>query len=661
MTVQHKINVLRKELNHHNELYYNESKTEITDRAFDKMLKDLIELENEHPELITPDSPTQRVGGDPIDGFVTVSHDTPMLSIENTYNRDDVDKFNETVVKSSGITDPEYLVEMKIDGCSISLLYEDGILIRGATRGDGKQGDDVTHNIKVIQDVPLKINLSGRHEFRGEIYMKYDTFDKINETREAAGEDLLKNPRNAASGALKRKSPRESAKSKLSAFMYGYDGPLTEKIKSQKELLTILDALGFKVEPNYVLCKGSELEATINKFDTLRTTLNYPTDGAVIKLNSIKDRIKLGTTSKHPKWLVAYKFAAETALTKITLIDFQVGKSGIITPVCYFEPTELCGTTIQKATLCNFDYLDKIDIRMGDTVEVQKAGEIIPQILRYIPSKRIKDSVKVTAPDTCPDCKATVVQYGETVFVKCSNEDCPSVLKGKIEYFAGRDTMNIEGLGEKVIEQIVDIGLVNCVADLFLLTVGDLESLERMGEKSAKKIVDNIANSTSVPFEKVLAGISIPGTGRSMSRTLARHFKNIDNIIAATKEELMEVENIGSKVADGIIEYLRRSDIRNLIATLKSKNIQLEVIEQTSSSSPLKGMTIVITGSLTGYNRDDAQLLVLNNGGKPSSAISKNTTYLVTGDNPGKGKVDKAAQLGVKVITQEELLELISV
>lgn len=650
------------EIKRHNNLYYIKADPEISDQEYDALLDKLKKIESEHPELKRADSPTNYVGSDITNKFESISHSTPMLSIENTYNFEDLDKFNERLESAINKNDVEYLVEMKIDGCSISIIYQDGILLRAVTRGDGKVGEDVTNNVKHILDIPNTISLSGINEFRGEIYMSFDTFNSINNDKIKNLEEPLRNPRNAAAGALKRKNPKESAKSKLSAFIYDYIG--TYNTNSQEDILNLIKHVGFKVEPNYKKCNKLNLKQIIDEFNIIKNTLNYPTDGAVVKLNNLKDRMKVGFTSKHPKWLTAYKFAAEIGVSKVLRIEYQVGKSGIISPVCYFEPIELCGTTVKKATLCNFDYLNKIDIRVGDTIEIQKAGEIIPQVIRYIPEYRRPDFIKIQVPLNCPDCNSLSEKVEDSIYIKCSNDNCPSVLKNKIEYFANRDNMNIDGMGEKIISQLVDKNLVKTVWDIYYLKKHDLLSLDRMAEKSVDKILKNIKNTTRIPFEKVLAAICIPNTGHSISKLLAYKFKNIDNLMNCNKDDLSSIEGIGDKTADTIINYFKRSETKEFIEKLKENNIQLEIIDIEKSTddlnnAPLKGMSFVVTGSFQDYSRNQIEEIIVKNGGSLKSSVSKNTTYLVVGSDPGSSKIKKANDLNISKLNEFEFFKLL--
>ena len=658
---------LRQLLHHHNYLYYVAAKQEISDREFDKMLDELKKLETDHPELFTHDSPTQRVGGQPIDGFVTVRHREPMLSIDNTYNAGELREFDRRVRKllraGEAVT---YVVELKIDGVAISLTYERGGFTVGVTRGDGEQGDDVTHNLKTVRTLPL--HLEGKQppalfEVRGEVYMTREELVRLNRLRTAKGQEPLANPRNSTAGALKLLDPRQCAERRLSLFVYALGAVEGVTVKTHLEALDLLRKFGFPVNPHMEAFDSiDQVIAYCDTWKDRRGELAYDTDGMVIKVNDFDQRRRLGMTSKAPRWVVAYKFEAEQALTKLLSIELQVGKLGTLTPVAHLEPVKLAGTTVARASLHNEDFIKGKDIRVGDMVVIEKSGEIIPYVIRAEAGVRTGQEKVFHFPSNCPACGARVERDRDGVFYRCTGEKCPAQFKERLIFFAKRNAMDVEGLGDSLADQLVEAGLVTSFPDLYRLTAERLLTLDRMGRKSAQNLLDGLAVSKSRGLTRLLTGLSIRHVGESVAELLADSFGSIDNLKEASVERLSEINGIGPVLAESIHKYFHSAATRKLIDELKALGLKLTQDPKPKPGSAggvdLTGKTFVVTGTLQKYGRDEIEGLIKQLGGKASGSVSKNTDYLVAGEKAGS-KLDKARTLGVKVLTEEEFEELI--
>jgi len=649
---------LRDQIDYHNRLYYVEGRTEITDPEFDALLRELQDLEEKHPGLVTPDSPTQRVGGEPIEGFESVEHEVPMLSIDNTYSEAELRKFDERVRKGLGSETPTYVAELKIDGVAMSLRYENGEYVRAATRGDGERGDDVTANVRTIRGVPLKLkgNPPALVEARGEVYMTHGELERINKQREEAGEPPLANPRNTTAGTLKQLNPRAVAERRLKIALYGTAPIGGQEEASHWETLKQLRKWGLPTDPNSQRCKDiDEVWKVCEQWAEKRNTLDYEIDGLVVKVDSAKHRARLGATSKAPRWAIAYKYPAQVAQTVLKDIVIQVGKSGALTPVAEMEPVQLAGTTVRRASLYNFDDLAAKDIRVGDTVEIQKAGEIIPQILRYVPEKRKKGARKFKIPTKCPVCGGAVHKDPDGVFLRCVNLACPKQVKEKLRYFASRSAMDIEGMGPAIIEQLVDNGHVSSPADLYSLDAKTLEGLERMGEKSAANLVAAIEASKERPLSRLLNGLSIHHVGAENAEVLARHYKTMDKLMDASIEDMADIHTIGETVATSVHDFFDSDDNRELIKRLAECGVTMEEKSRRDAGgpTPFEGKTFVVTGKLEQYTRDGIHDRIKALGGKASSSVSKKTDFLVAGEDAGS-KLNKARELGVQILSEDE-------
>jgi DNA ligase (NAD+) len=660
---------LRQQIDHHNHLYYVDNAPTISDREFDKLLQELIDLETKHPELLTPDSPTQRVGGQPIEGFAKVTHKVPMLSIENSYDEADLRKFDADVRKSAGHTAKvEYVVELKIDGVSMSITYENGRLATGATRGSGDIGDDVTHNLRTIAAIPLKLhgpNPPKVFEARGEVFMNRTEFVRINAEQAKNKQEAYKNARNLTAGTLKLLDPKESAKRKLNFFAYGtgvVDGLV---IKSQKELFDALKAFGFPVNPHTKVCSSmDEVIAFCKEWDIKRRELTYDTDGIVIKVNDFAQRERLGFTSKVPRWAKAYKFEAEQATTKLGGVDFHLGKFGELTPVARFEPpVQLAGTTVTYASMHNASWVAEKDVRIGDTVVIEKKGEIIPQVVDVIKTERTGKEKVIHWPEKCPKCGGAVEKEdsGTSYNYVCTNTGvCPGQVAKRIEGFARRTRMDIEGLGREVSIQLVESGLVKSVTDLYRLTKPQLLELEGFAELKAQNLLDGIADSKDRGLARLLPALSIYTVGEAMAEVLVEEFPSLDAIVAATTEELARVKGFGPKRAKFVHDYFHCPAGEKLVVELKELGIKTTHDKKAApvGGLPLAGKTVVVTGSLVNYDRHTIETRIKDAGGKSSGSVSKKTDYVLVGDKPGS-KLDKAKELGVKVITEEEFEKLL--
>ncbi len=655
---------LSKIIEEHNYNYYALSNPVISDFEFDKLLEQLIQLEKEHPDLVKPNSPAQRVGGFVSKEFKQVKHKYPMLSLANTYSEEELNDFDERVRKVVG-DDLEYCCELKYDGLSISLIYKDGALQHAITRGDGTQGDDITVNARTIRSIPLKLHGSGfpeEFEMRGEVYLPLKIFEKINKEREDAGDEPFANPRNSASGTLKMQDSAEVAKRKLDSTLYYILGE-NLPFQNHYESLQHAKKWGFKISEHTELVKDMMgVNDFIVKWEKKRHDLPFDIDGIVIKVNSFKQQQMLGLTAKSPRWAVAFKYQAEKAATTLNSISFQVGRTGVITPVANLHPVLLAGTVVKRATLHNDDIIKKLDIRIGDTVWVEKGGEIIPKITEVDLSKRKDNSIPVEFPTHCPECNATLIRReGEANHVCLNEMNCPPQIKGKIEHFVARRAMNIESMGSETIDLFFKANLVHTIADLYDLTVEKIIPLERMAEKSATNIVAGIEESKKVPFERVLFALGIRHIGETSAKKLAYHFKNMDALEKATTEQLLNVADIGEIVAKSIHQFFSDPYTMKIVERLRKKglNFALDPMELALFSNLLEGKIFVISGVFTKYSRDEMVNMIEKNGGKNVGSISAKTSYIITGENMGPAKAEKAKKLNIPMISEDEFVKMI--
>jgi len=663
MSVKEQIETLRSELEQHNYNYYVLSQPLIPDREFDAKMKQLQELEEAHPEYSDPASPTRRVGSDITDGFTQVKHIYPMLSLANTYSEGEVADFYERARK--GLNEPfELVAELKYDGTSISLTYENGILVKAVTRGDGEKGDDVTANVKTIKSIPLRLrgNYPPVFEIRGEILMPWAVFDELNKEREMQEEPLFANPRNAASGTLKLQNPATVASRKLDAYLYYMLG---EDLPSDfhYENLQLARSWGFKVSDAMRVCRSlADLSDFINYWDKERKNLPVATDGIVIKVNSLSQQRQLGFTAKSPRWAIAYKFQAEKALTRLNSVSYQVGRTGAVTPVANLDPVQLSGTVVKRASLHNADIIQSLDLHIGDMVYVEKGGEIIPKITAVDLPSRILVGDKVEFIKKCPECGSYLVRYEGEAAHYCPNQNsCPPQIKGKMEHFVSRKAMNIEGLGSETIALLFDNGMLKNVADIYELKVPELARLERLGLKSAQNIRQSCESSKNIPFERVVFALGIRFVGETVAKKLAFAFQNIERLEQATYEELVAVGEIGDRIARSVIQYF--SDERNIaiMARLKLSGLKMTLSDDQlqSAGDTLKDQSIVISGTFKFHSRDEYKSLIERHGGKNTGSVSAKTSFILAGENMGPEKLKKAENLGVKLVTEDEFLRMI--
>ena len=664
MTPEEKIQSLRNELNQHNYNYYVLDTTSISDFDFDIKLKELKRLEDEHPAFFDANSPTQRVGGEVTKNFETIVHKNRMYSLDNSYSKEDLLEWEKRVQKNLGTDAIEYTCELKFDGASINLTFEKGKFVRAVTRGDGFQGDEVTTNIRTIKSIPLEVaeNFINNFEIRGEIILPLDGFHKMNEERIANGEEVYKNPRNTASGSLKLQDSSEVAKRPLDCLLYQV---LTNErtYKTHYESLTAARNYGFKVPKTIALVKSiDEVFDFVNQWDVKRHELPYETDGVVIKVNSLQQQEELGYTSKAPRWAIAYKFKAEQVSTILEEITYQVGRTGAITPVANLKPVGLAGTVVKRASLHNADQIEKLGVRIGDTVFVEKGGEIIPKIISVDLTKRKVDSEPTIYADKCPECQTTLVRTEGDAKHYCPNEfGCAPQITGRIQHFISRKAMDIDGLGGETVDLLRKEGLIKNYADLYELTEAQVIPLERMAEKSAKNMIKGIQKSKEIPFEKVLFALGIRFVGETVAKKLAKHFKSIHNLMEADLETLIHVDEIGTRIAESIIAFSSDEKNIDLITRLKNYGVQLEVSAESleNQTELLKGKTFVVSGVFHQMSRNELKKAIEDNGGKVSSSISKKTSYLVAGDNMGPSKLEKAEKLELPIISEEDFLNML--
>ncbi len=654
---------LRKELHRHSYLYYVLNKPEISDYEYDRMFQELLALERKFPDLVTPDSPSQRVGAEPAKEFKTVYHKIPMLSLGNAFDEEDLIAFDKRVKKEAGVDSVEYVTELKMDGLAVSVRYENGILVLGATRGDGIRGEDVTANVKTIRNVPLRLygdDIPEVIEVRGEVIMFKKDFEELNKERERKGEPLFANPRNAAAGSLRQLDPKITAQRKLHMIAYGIGEVIGRTFEKHFEILKYLEKIGFSISPEAAVCPDIQEAIRRCKYYTAhRNDYPFAADGVVIKVNDLKLQKKLGATSHEPRWAIAFKFPPEEAETVVRDIIVQVGRTGKLTPVAIFDPVELEGSIVSRATLHNEDQIKRLDIRIGDHIIVRKAGSVIPEVVRVLKEKRTGNEKPFKMPDKCPVCGGPVVRLPGEAATRCINASCPAQVKERIVHFVSREAMDIDSLGEKIIDQLVDKGLIKDYADLYYLTKEDLLKLERMGPVLAEKIIRNIQNSKNRPLENLIYALGIFQVGKHTAELLAKKFKSLDALMNASEEEIASIEGIGPVTAKSIKNFFASEHNRKVIEKLKKAGVNMESREEENEENlPLKGYKIVFTGALKSMTRSKAKELVRRLGAETPDSVSKKTTLVVVGEDPGS-KYEKALKLGIKTITEEEFLDMI--
>ena len=663
--IETEIAKLRNEIRYHEYRYYVLDDPGISDFEFDKLMHRLQELEAQNPDLVTPDSPTQRVGGQPAEEFPKVRHSLPMLSLDNTYSVDELRDFDRRVRELSGRSRVEYVGELKLDGLSMALTYEDGVLRHGVTRGDGVEGEEVTANVRTIRSVPLRIGPKRtevigdprRFEVRGEVILPRKAFEQTNAQREAAGEPRFANPRNAAAGSMRQLDSRIVAQRKLDMFLYYLLMDNREPLREHWQNLEALTKMGFKVNPHRRLCKSfDELMTYIQEWESKRDSLEYEIDGIVVKVNDVRLWEELGTTAKSPRWAIAYKYAARQATTCVVNIRAQVGRTGTLTPVADLEPVDVGGVTVSHATLHNMDEIARLGVKIGDAVLIQRAGEVIPQVVKVV--KQAPEGQEFCMPKQCPVCGGEVHRAEGEVAYRCVNSACPARLKESLLYFAGRRAMNIDGLGEALVDQLVDTGLVRDVADLYGLTQEQVANLERMGDKSASNLREEIEDSKKASLARLIFALGIRFVGERTGQLLADHFASLDKLGKASEAELLEVEEVGPRVAESILEFFREPQNREVIKKLRKAGLQFEQAKARKPEGNLAGKQFVLTGTLPRYSRDEAKRMIEEAGGRVTGSVSKKTDYVVVGGDPGS-KLEKARSLGVKTIEEGELLQLL--
>jgi DNA ligase (NAD+) len=662
MDIKYQIMRLQQEIEQHNYNYYVKNSPEISDFEFDMKFKQLQELEKTYPQYFDANSPTRRVGSDINKSFRQIEHQYPMLSLSNTYSEGEVTDFYNRVAKSLG-ADFEVVCELKYDGTSISLIYENGILKNAVTRGDGVKGDDVTDNVKTVKSIPLKLDgdYPEKFEIRGEILMPWAVFETLNQEREKEGEQLFANPRNAASGTLKLQNSVEVATRKLDSYLYYILGE-NLPYKTHYQNLTEAKKWGFKISDAIRLCKSlDEIFAFISYWDVERKNLPVATDGIVIKINNLIQQKTLGLTAKSPRWAIAYKFQAEKALTRLNSVSYQVGRTGVVTPVANLEPVQLSGSVVKRASLHNADFIENLDLHLADMVFVEKGGEIIPKITEVDLDSRAFAGKKVKFIENCPECEAKLVRNSEEAGYYCPNENhCPPQIKGKIEHFVSRKAMNIEGVGEETIALLFENKLIKSTADIYDLKIEDMSPLERLGEKSAKNIVASIDNSKKIPFQKVLFALGIRFVGETVAKRIVQKIPSVEELQNTTVEQLTEIDDIGEKIAQSIVNFLSKSENLEIINRLKSAGLNFAAeMANKQKSNKLEGKTIVISGTFTKHSRDEYKAIIEQNGGKNSGSVSSKTDFILAGDNMGPEKLKKAETLGIKLLSEEQFLEMV--
>jgi DNA ligase (NAD+) len=665
--VEKKIEALREKIRHHEYLYYVLDNPEISDADFDKLMQQLKNLESEHPSLVTLDSPTQRVGGKPREGFVKVPHSSPMLSLDNTYNEEELRGWERRVHELTDRSEVDYVCELKLDGMSLALIYEDGKLVRGVTRGDGSIGEDVTLNVRTVRSVPLSIpkerlkkaGIPAGFEVRGELLMPTASFKKINEEREKNGLPTFANPRNFTAGTVRQLDANLTAERRMDFFPYILLQGGRTYFDRHSKTLSALDAAGFKVNPNRKLVHSmDEVWAFIQEWEAKRDSLPYEIDGIVVKVDRTGLQDELGFTGKAPRWAIAYKYAARAGITKLENVRWQVGRTGKLTPVAELSPVSIGGTTVRNATLHNMDEIERLGVKIGDWVQVERGGDVIPKVAKVIDDKEHpRGKVVIEAPEKCPVCGTKVVRTEGEVDFRCVNANCPAKLAGTILHFASRGVMNIDGMGDALVMQLTDRGLVKNVADIYRLTKADLLSLERMGDKSAQNILDEIEASKKLPLERVIYGLGIRMVGERTAQFLAEHFGSMEALEQARVEELQDVNEVGPRIAESIVEFFSIPANRKLVERLGEAGLAFKG-KKKERGTKLAGKTFVLTGTLAKYSRDEAKKMIEDAGGKVTGSVSKKTDYVVAGADAGS-KLDKAKELGVAVIEEQEMISLV--
>jgi len=660
------IDRLRCEIRRHDRLYYVEAAPEISDLEYDRLMARLVDLEKDHPELVTPDSPTQRVGGQPVEGLQSVTHHEPMLSIDNTYNLEELRAYGRRIAKLLPDEPVAWVVEWKIDGVAVAVTYEDGLLVRGATRGDGRTGDDITHNVRTVLGMPLRLAIErppALLEVRGEVYMRNSDLVWLNEKRKKQGEEPFANTRNVTAGSIRLLDPRLCAERRLRFFAHGLGAAEGLEADNHVDFLAAISRAG--IPPAPLVERFDDFDAAVDHCQELVERLHeldFEVDGLVLKVDRFDQRERLGSTSKSPRWVVAYKFEKYEATTRLNGIRVQVGKTGAITPVADLEPVELAGTTVSRASLHNADEIERKDVRVGDVVVVEKAGKIIPHIVRTEKHLREKPLRKFKFPTTCPECSTPLLRDEDGVYIRCPNIGCPAQLKERLRYYASRGAMDIEGLGDKLVDQLVASGLVRSYGDLYRLTAEQLTNLERMGQRSAEKLLDAIEKSKSRGLVRLLNGLSIRHVGSRVATVLARHSATMDALQDTGVEELSTIDEVGPIIAQSVYDFLHSPFGEEAIGDLRSLGVQMEAEStpnaDTESGGALSGKTIVVTGTLTKYTRDEINELVERHGGRASSSVSKNTDFVVAGEKAGS-KLEKARQLGVRVLDEGQFDKLL--
>ncbi|MBY0122230.1 NAD-dependent DNA ligase LigA [Bacillus sp. S/N-304-OC-R1] len=656
-----RVNELTNLLNQYNYEYYVLDQPSVSDAEYDKLLRELIALEEKFPELKTSDSPTQRVGGEVLDMFEKVQHQSQMLSLSNAFNEQDLLDFDRRIRQIVG-DEFTYVCELKIDGLAVSLRYEDGLFVLGATRGDGSTGENITANLRTIRSIPLRLNKGVSLEARGEAFMPKRSFEALNKQRMEKGEELFANPRNAAAGSLRQLDPRIAASRNLDVFLYSVTDTGEENIESHSEALDFLDTLGFKTNKERQKCAGiHEVIQYIEKWTKERPELAYDIDGIVIKVDSLDQQEQLGTTAKSPRWAIAYKFPAEEVITTLTGIELSVGRTGVVTPTAILEPVRVAGTTVQRASLHNEDLIREKDIRIGDQVVVKKAGDIIPEVVNVLTDRRTGEEEEFHMPTHCPECESDLIRLDGEVALRCINPKCPAQIREGLIHFVSRNAMNIDGLGEKVIGQLFSENLIADVADLYKLSYEQLIGLERMGEKSVNNLLDAIEASKKNSLEKLLFGLGIRHVGEKAAKTIAQVFETMENLEKATHEDLIAINEIGEKMADSIVTFFEQDEVKELLQELRDAGVNMQytgpkLVSVQDSESIFAGKTIVLTGKLEMLSRNDAKEKIEALGGKVSGSVSKKTDIVIAGEDAGS-KLTKAQELGIEIWDEERLVE----
>lgn len=660
---EEKIDALRKILNQYGYEYYVLDNPSVPDVEYDKRLRELEELEETFPDLVTSDSPTQRIGGEPLDAFQKVEHDIPMMSLGNAFSTDELHDF---VRRIHNLIDGqvEFVCELKIDGLAVSLIYEDGKFVRGATRGDGTVGEDITSNLRTIRSVPLSIQEEAIVEVRGEAYMPHKSFLALNAARKERGEEPFANPRNAAAGSLRQLDPKIAAERNLDVFLYGVGRWEAQEPRTHSDRLERITEMGLKTNSEWKKCSTiDDVIEYVEYWSNERPNLNYEIDGIVVKVDDLNQQEKLGFTAKSPRWAIAYKFPAEEAVTKLNEIELSVGRTGVVTPTAILDPVKVAGTTVGRASLHNEDLIHEKDIRIGDTVVIKKAGDIIPEVVRVVPEKRSGEEVTFHMPEECPACGSDLVRLEEEVALRCINPSCPDQLKEGLIHFVSRDAMNIDGLGEKVIQQLFDENLIHTFADLYRLEYDALIELDRMGDKSVNNLLRSIVTSKENSLEKLIFGLGIRFIGAKAARIVAEEFKTMDRITGASYDDLVAIDEIGEKMADSIVQYFSEDEVKELITSLKNLGVGMAYLgpnrQEQTEETIFTDKTVVLTGKMGHYTRSEAKQLIEEMGGSVTGSVSKNTDILVAGEDAGS-KYERAEKLGVTIWDEEELINALN-